>query len=201
MTHFSERDGFYLGDGEWMAWDDFGDAERDCFAGYDPDTSGPSHLPRLEREAEITLRFPEAEIADIRQFARLALAADEYHRMTGKHLNIYGAIGELYGAIAFGVRLHRKPDAQGSDGRRGKDFIEIKTIGPRSQSTTRRFKLSGNFSHALLVRVGNFGSHEHLARLPITGRLVARRDLTTERTGCAGLSWSRACEIGAAPAS
>lgn len=73
-------------------------------------------------------------------------------RLTGRHLQVYGDIGELYGAIAYGIRLH-KNYAQVSDGCLGNDFTEVKTITPFKQNKVVRLGLSRNFSKVLIVRI------------------------------------------------
>lgn len=137
----------------------------------------------------------------IRQFVRLARATQEYHCETGKHLTIYGALGELYGAMVWGIRLHRKADAEGSDGLLDNLPIEIKTIGPRSKTDRVTVKFSGNFNKLLVVKIVvadgegdylGFGFHT-------TGRMVDRRDLTKATSGVARIKWSRAREIGTPP--
>ena len=60
---------------------------------------------------------------------RLIVNAKEYLEFTGRHLPIYGELGELYAARRFGIERHA-PNAQGSDGRMGDTFVEIKTITP-----------------------------------------------------------------------
>ena len=113
--------------------------------------------------------------------------------MTGRHLNVFGVLGELFGAVAFGIRLHRKENAQGSDGRLGNDHVEIKTIGPRNAADRVRVRLSGHFNKLLVVKVTK--------AFDITGRMVDRKALTTAKAGHAGIAWSRACKIGVPPGS
>lgn len=172
--------GIYLGDGEWMSWDDFGEEE--------PDLDYGAVLPRLEAEDQLARRYPEANVIDLRQFLRLLNACREYQEETRRHLNIHGALGELYGAVRFGVRLHTNATAQGSDGRIGNDFVEIKTLGPRNTSGRVVVKLEDrNFSKLLLVRITE--------DFQFRGCLVPRKELTKAKTGNAGLAWSRALEI------
>lgn len=71
---------------------------------------------------------------------------------TGRHLQVYGDIGELYGANAYGIRLH-KNYAQVSGGRPGNDFVAVKTITPFRQNEVVRLGLSRNFSKVLIVRI------------------------------------------------
>ena len=132
MIRTEPCDGIYLGDGEWISWSDFGEAE--------PDSEYETHLARLEGESDLAHRFPCADTTVLRQFLRLGNAAQEQFEMTGRHLNIYGELGELFAAARYGISLHAKPDAPGSDGRLGNAFMEIKTISPRS--TTDRVTVS-----------------------------------------------------------
>ena len=204
MRDLEPDTGVYLGDGEWISWDDFGP--------IDPDEPQDSLLPVLEWQDWIKHRYPHAELSDVRQLIRLWKAADEYHTTTGRDLNVIGALGELFGAVLWGIRLNRKPDAQGSDGRVGDDHVEIKTIGPRSKSDRVTVKLSGNFNKLLVVKVRRDADAAgrdmdragwdlddiEWSGLRIASRMVARSALTKKTTGNAGLAWSRACEIGCA---
>ncbi|MBF9044012.1 hypothetical protein HKCCE4037_11780 [Rhodobacterales bacterium HKCCE4037] len=205
MTILRPHDGIYLGDGEWLSWEAFG--------AFNPDELQPAYLPQLEWEARVRLDFPHAELSDIRQFIRLRNAASEYFCTTGRCLNVFGALGELYGSVVWGIRLNRKPNAQGSDGRLGDDHVEIKTIGPLSKSDRVQVKLSGNFNKLLVVKiVWDAEEMERVAggawwdlvnemepEMNITSRMVTRHDLTRAKSGNAGLAWSRACRIGQAP--
>lgn len=191
MKDLGPHNAMWLGDGEWLSWDDFGE--------FDPDEPQSARLPELEWEADMLRRHPHAELPVVRQFVRLARASSEYHETTGKHLMVYGALGELYGAMVWGVHLHRRPDTAGSDGRMGSDFVEIKTIGPRSRSARVRVSLKGNFSRLLVVKIEAGTDDGPCAGFRIAGRLVERRALTSAATGHAGISWSRACRIGQAP--
>lgn len=134
-------------DGEWTSWHSIN-----------------SELERRELQA----RFPNADVSLIPIFEELLFLAEQYHQATGKHLQVYGDIGELFGAITYGIKLHENY-AQGSDGRLGDDFVEIKTITPfkRSQSVTVR--LDRHFSKLLVVRIDHdFG---------VAGVLLDRRQL------------------------
>lgn len=188
MHSFGPHNAVWNGDGEWIAFDDFGDT--------DPDEPQLALLPVLEWQADMQRRYPRAALPVIRQFVRLARAAGEYVETTGRHLNVYGALGELYGALAWGIRLHRKENAMGSDERLGNDFVEIKTIGPRSTTDRVQVKLSGNFNKLLVVKIVESHDCEVPGGFRIAGRMVDRRDLTNSRSGRAGIAWSRACRVG-----
>jgi hypothetical protein len=138
-------------DGEWISWDSIN-----------------SHLER----AELRARWPNAEdLSQIATFRELLDLAFDYHIRqirTGRHLQVYGDIGELFGAIACGIRLHRNY-AKGSDGRLGNDFVEIKTIAPFSKSLSVTAKMDRHFSKLLVVRIDE--------DFEVSARLVPRKRL------------------------
>ncbi|WP_299928721.1 hypothetical protein [uncultured Pelagimonas sp.] len=134
-------------DGEWISWQ-----------------SIDSHLERLELKA----RYPNADVDLIPVFEELLSVAQHFHISTGKHLSIYGDIGELFGAIHFGIQLHPNY-AQGSDGRLGKDFVEVKTITPFKSNNSVQVRLDRHFSKLLVVKVDEY--HE------VSGLLVDRKKL------------------------
>lgn len=84
---------------------------------------------------------------------RMIGMAREYLALTGRHLPIYGEIGELYAARRFGIERH-KEYAQGSDGRIGDTFVEIKTLTPMKESDQVLVKRAGNFGAVVLVKIG-----------------------------------------------
>jgi hypothetical protein len=83
----------------------------------------------------------------------LIVVAKDYFEETGRHLPIYGELGELYAARRFEIELHRDPKAQGSDGRCGNVFVEIKTISPLRDSRHVRVKKCGNFGWLVIVKI------------------------------------------------
>lgn len=62
-------------------------------------------------------------------FQNLLAVAHDYHSLTGSHLQVYSDLGEVYGAITHGT-IQRRNYAQGSDGKLGNHFVEVKTITP-----------------------------------------------------------------------
>lgn len=90
-------------------------------------------------------------------------AAQHYHIATGKHFSIYGEIGELYGAIMYGIKLP-KDYAEGSDGRLGNDSVEVKTITPFKNNQSVTVRLDRHFSKLLVVKVDN---HFQISGLPV----------------------------------
>lgn len=82
----------------------------------------------------------------------LVETARNYFEVTGRHLPIYGELGELYGEAKYGIKRH-KPYTRGSDGKLGNDFVEIKTISPFKSGNDVLVKRAGNFSKLLIVKI------------------------------------------------
>lgn len=79
------------------------------------------------------------------------------------------------------MSLH-KDHAQGSDGRVGNDFIEVKTIAPFSRSDRVSVDKSGNFSKLLVVKIRDDFQVSH--------RLISRRDLPKRAGNRLTLKWA-----------
>lgn len=163
-------DNAFWDDGEWVSWDSFGTDLDDQ----------ESHLALLEREADLRLRYPNAEISLIPFFQDLLEIAERYHGETCKHLQVFGDIGELYGAITYGIKLHRNY-AQGSDGKLGDDFVEIKTITPFNTHDRTRVSLAGNFNKLLVVKVDEC--------FRVSGRMIDRKRLPKSNGRYLWLTW------------
>jgi hypothetical protein len=148
-------------DGEWITW-----------------TEINSHLERLEFEA----RFPHLDVDLVPIFQGLLETAIDYHCLTGRHLQVYGDLGELYGAITHGIKLHRNY-AQGSDGKLGNDFVEIKTITPFKTKSAVTLNLERNFSKVLIVKID--------AEFEISGKLIDRKDLPKTKGKRLQLDWEQ----------
>ena len=158
-------------DGEWLAWD----------STINPDEERLSRLAELEREAELRLRYPNADITLIPYFRDLLTLASAYFQETGRHLNVYGDIGELFGAITFGIRLN-KNYAQGADGRLGNDHVEIKTITPFKSKDVVVVDRSGNFNKLLVVKIDEY--------FHVSGRMIERGQLPKHAGRYYRVKWS-----------
>lgn len=148
-------------DGEWITW-----------------TEINSQLERLEFEA----RYPGLDMELVPMFAQLLQLAQDYHSHTGRHLQVYGDLGELYGAIVYGIKLHRNY-AQGSDGRLGDDFVEVKTITPFKSEPCVTLNLERNFSKVLIVKITD--DYE------VSGKLIARKRLPKTKGKRLNLNWDQ----------
>jgi len=147
-------------DGEWISWEWI---------------NGQLH------EQELKERYPEADINLIHIFETLVDDAFNYKQITGRYLPIFGELGELFAEITFGIKRH-KPRTQGSDGRLGNDFIEIKTITPEKTNEKVSVKRQGNFNKLLVVKINEEFEFE--------ARMLDRKDMSKGEGKVATVSWS-----------
>lgn len=127
----STSDGIY-DDGEWISWEWIN-----------------SHIANRELQAQFKAARPET----IGIFFELCNVAQSYHAATGRYLQIWGELGEVFAEIAYGIERHA-PGTQGSDGRLGDDWVEIKTISPeKGPDSFVQVKTAGNFNKLLIVRI------------------------------------------------
>ncbi len=118
-------------DGEWISWDWIN--EQLC-------------------QQELRAQYPVADPEVVRIFQDLVDVSAEYKEITGRYLPVFGELGELFAEITFGIKRH-KPRTQGSDGRLGNDFVEIKTITPEKKNEKVSVKRAGNFNKLLVVKI------------------------------------------------
>ncbi len=155
-------------DGEWISWEYINhhlDSDEDWEEDYDSSTSEPNPS---------TLELWEL-------LAELVESAKNYLEVTGRHLPIYGELGELYGEIKYGIKRH-SPNTPGSDGRMGNDFVEIKTISPLKNKETVQVKRAGNFSKLLIVKINQDFEFE--------SKMIDRKDLRKGSGKYAKASWN-----------
>ncbi len=147
-------------DGEWTSWDE---------------------IDRLLYEKALREAYPAADPDVVEVFADLVEAAQRYKAITGRHLAVFGELGELYAEIKFGIKRHRV-GAPGSDGRMGNDFVEIKTIGPDKRTAKVLVKRAGNFSKLVVVKITD--------ELEFEARMIPRKALAKGSGKHATVSWS-----------
>ncbi len=109
-----------------------------------PDT----RTPNTHYEADAHTRLQAARI--VRDLVSAAKALKLQH---GRELPVYGALGELFAVAKLGVQLHNDACKEGSDGRLGKDFVEVKTISPFKNDHSVQVKKAGNWGVLVIVRV------------------------------------------------
>lgn len=107
--------------------------------------------------------------------------ATAYKHATGNYLQIWGELGELYAEIKYGMKHHRA-HAQGSDGKIGNDFVEVKTISPEKDGDQVHVKRAGNFSKLLVVKID-----ENFA---FQSRLIERKALSKGTGKRAKFTWT-----------
>lgn len=146
-------------DGEWISWDWI---------------NGQLH------EQELQAEYPKASIEIINVFEDLVRAAEEYHFATGRYLQIWGELGELYAEIRYGIERHR-PGQAGSDGRMGNDWVEVKTISPEKGNNKVLVKRAGNFNKLLVVKISE--------RFEFQSRIIERKMLNKGTGKHASYSW------------
>jgi hypothetical protein len=146
-------------DGEWVSW-------------YE--------INQQVKHQEWRVKYPNADLSLLPIFESLLQTAEEYHLLTGRHLQVYGDIGELYGAITHGIKLHRNY-AQGSDGRLGNDFVEVKTITPFKNNDWVTLNLAGHFSKVFIVKITE--------EFEVQSRLIDRRSLPKPTGDTLRLQW------------
>jgi hypothetical protein len=146
-------------DGEWVSWHEINDS---------------LYLQDLKSE------FPEADIEVAKIFEDLVCVAQEYKLVTGRYLQIWGELGELFVEIKFGLKRHR-PGTEGSDGKLGNDFIEVKTISPEKSNEKILVKRSGNFNKLVVVKISNNFEFEF--------RIIDRKEISKGAGKYAKVSW------------
>lgn len=134
--------------------------------------------PILEDELPAKQFQPEPELVLI--FERLVESAISYYSLTGRYLQIWGELGELFAEVEFGIKRH-KPHTQGSDGKLGNDFIEIKTISPEKSGEQVQVKRAGNFNKLLVIKISKDFSFQ--------GRFIGRKKLSKGEGKHARISW------------
>ena len=151
-------DGIY-DDGEWISWDWIN-----------------GHIADQELRGE----FPNANLQVVKIFQELVALAEAYKLETGRYLQIWGELGELYAEIKFGVVRHQ-PGTQGSDGRIGNDWVEVKTISPEKLNEVIQVKRAGNFNKLLVVKISE--------DFEFDARLIDRKLLRKGKGKHAKLRW------------
>ena len=115
-------------------------------------------------------------------FNNLVANAASFFQLTNRYLQIWGELGELYAEIEYGIKRHKK-HAQGSDGKIGNDFIEVKTISPEKSSNEVRVKRNGHFNKLLIIKISKDFTFE--------GQLIARKKIPKGEGKHAKVPWSR----------
>lgn len=112
--------------------------------------------------------FPFSVLEQIQIFEDLVDCAERHFDNTGRYLQVWGELGEIYAEIKFGLRRHATHTA-GSDGIISGKLVEVKTISPEKVGNGVLVKSQGDFEQLLIVRVDR--------EFQFQGRLFDRSEL------------------------
>ena len=96
--------------------------------------------------------FPFSTLKQTEIFYDLVDCAIRQFENTGRYLQIWGELGEIYAEIKFGLCRHGTHEA-GSDGTIVGKLVEVKTISPEKTSDRVLVKCQGDFEQLLIVRI------------------------------------------------
>lgn len=113
--------------------------------------------------------FPYSVLEQAEIFEDLVDCAERHFRNTGRYLQVWGELGEIYAEIKFGLRRHGTHHA-GSDGTIAGKLVEVKTISPEKSNDQVVVKRQGDFEQLLIVRIDE--------AFQFTGKLIDRSKLT-----------------------
>jgi len=125
----------------------------------------------LKRKEQFRSRegYPYSVLEQAEIFEDLVDCAARHFRNTGRYLQVWGELGEIYAEIRFGLRRHGSHQA-GSDGTIAGKLVEVKTISPEKANANVVVKRQGDFEQLLIVRIdGEF---------QFTGKLIDREKLS-----------------------
>jgi hypothetical protein len=96
--------------------------------------------------------FPLSVLAQTQILEDLVDCAERHFENTGRYLQVWGELGEIYAEIEFGLCRHGTHRA-GSDGTIAGKLVEVKTISPEKTGDHVLVKSQGNFEQLLIVRI------------------------------------------------
>ncbi|WP_296593222.1 hypothetical protein [Methylophaga sp.] len=130
-------------------WDfEYIDIDREWIDSQLPDPG--KDQPRTAFKSRDGFPYNALEQAEI--FHDLIDCATRHFENTGRYLQIWGELGEIYAEIKFGLRRHGTHEA-GSDGTINGELVEVKTISPEKNSSSVLVKTQGNFEKVLVIRI------------------------------------------------
>lgn len=112
--------------------------------------------------------YPYSVLEQTRIWEDLVECAECHFENTGRYLQIWGELGEIYAEIKFGLRRHASC-TEGSDGTIKGKRVEVKTISPEKTGKWVHVKSQGNFEQLLVVRIDR--------DFQFTGRIIERSEL------------------------
>ena len=135
-------------------------------------------LGKREKETFISRDgFPYSHLEQINILEDLIECAKRHFENTGRYLQIWGELGEVYAETKHRLCRHGSRRA-GSDGKIGDKLVEVKTISPEKNNNFVNIKKQGDFEQLLIVRIDkNFEFESKLfdrAELKVFGTKLLR---------------------------
>jgi hypothetical protein len=96
--------------------------------------------------------LPFSHLKQIQIFEDLVDCAERHFENTGRYLQVWGELGEIFAEIEFGLRRHETHRA-GSDGTIADKLVEVKAISPEKARDVVQVKRKGDFEQLLIVRI------------------------------------------------
>lgn len=112
--------------------------------------------------------FPFSVLKQTEILVDLVDCAERHFTNTGRYLQVWGELGEIYAEVKFGLCRHGTHRA-GSDGTIDGKLVEVKTISPEKASDEVMVKSQGDFEQLLIVRIDE--------NFEFTGKLFDRDEL------------------------
>lgn len=127
-----------------------------------------AHMLKPQEPFKSRNGYPFSILEQAEIFEDLVSCAERHFRNTGRYLQVWGELGEIYAEVKFGLCRHAT-HRPGSDGTIGDSLVEVKTISPEKGNDQVMVKSSGDFEKLLVVRIDeSFG---------FTGKLFHRHEL------------------------
>lgn len=149
-------------DGEWISWDWI---NRNM---ADPDDEEWVHPYELGINVMMPPKGRCSTLTLYHLFDDLVESARNYFESTGRHLPIYGELGEIYAELKCGLKRFEE-NTQGADGTIDGHIVEVKTISPFKTVDQVQVKKAGHFEKLLVVKISS--------DLKFKSTLIDRKDL------------------------
>ncbi|WP_373355619.1 hypothetical protein [Pseudoroseicyclus sp. CXY001] len=149
-----------------LLWDAVDSARRETF---DP-SLGEHELARL---------FPKADLALVPIYRDLLALAEEFEMFTGRDLGLWDQIGELFGAITYGIDLTRI-GGKSTGGTLEGEAVAIRTIRPGGEEAVT-IDRAEPFEKLLIVRIDD--------TYQVRGQLLPRAALPSGESAEIRLGW------------
>lgn len=163
-------------DGEWISWDEINRHLEDLAPSSAVDDDNRYANGRSANGNPTTVQ---------EKLEQLEALVSKAHRLIdcGCRDEVdFGEMGEFYAEIRYGMKRHR-PYAEGSDGKLGNDFIEVKTITPWKSKPKVAVRRSGHFNKLVVVKIDE--------NLMFDARMISRAQLKKGNGGkMAHVSWT-----------